>query len=323
MSVTLYDVEALPGTAAASQRARLLVVDDQPINIRALHEVFSADHDVFMATNGAQALAFCRQTPPDLVLLDVVMPDMSGLEVCRALKADAQTESIPVIFVTSLDDPAEEAACWDAGGVDFITKPINALTVRNRVRAHLTLKLQSDLLRRMAWVDGLTGVANRRQFDERLEREWQRCRRAGQPLSASIVDIDHFKAYNDTYGHLAGDDCLRQVAAAIEGSLARAGDLVARTGGEEFTCLLPEIDLDGALTVVENVERAVRALGIVHAGSELGVVTVSIGVASARADGESTIAGLLTQADNGLYRAKRAGRARVCAADGDADASGA
>lgn len=311
MSVILFDVEALPGTATASRRARLLVVDDQPINIRALYEVFSPDHDVFMATNGAQALEFCQQTPPDLVLLDVVMPELSGLEVCRALKADPETQSIPVIFVTSLDDPAEEAACWDAGGVDFITKPINALTVRNRVRAHLTLKQQSDLLRRMAWVDGLTGVANRRQFDERLVREWQRCRRGGQPLSAGIIDIDHFKAYNDTYGHLAGDDCLRQVAGAIERSLVRPGDLVARTGGEEFTCLLPEIDLNGARFAVENVERAVRALGIAHSASEHGMVTVSIGVATALPAGEETAESLLMRADNGLYSAKRAGRARV------------
>ncbi|KRA16325.1 MULTISPECIES: diguanylate cyclase [unclassified Lysobacter] len=322
MNVILFDVEALPGTAAASRRARLLVVDDQPINIRALHEVFSADHDVFMATNGAQALAFCRQTPPDLVLLDVVMPDLSGLEVCRALKADPETQSIPVIFVTSLDDPAEEAACWDAGGVDFITKPINALTVRNRVRAHLTLKQQSDLLRRMAWVDGLTGVANRRQFDERLAREWQRCRRGGQPLSAGIIDIDHFKAYNDTYGHLAGDDCLRQVAAAIESSLARPGDLVARTGGEEFTCLLPEIDLAGARVVVENVERAVRALGISHAASEHGTVTVSIGIATAQPAEEENAESLLNRADSGLYRAKRGGRARV-RSDEDTPTAGA
>lgn len=311
MSVILFDVEALPGTATASRRARLLVVDDQPINIRALYEVFSPDHDVFMATNGAQALEFCQQTPPDLVLLDVVMPELSGLEVCRALKADPETQSIPVIFVTSLDDPAEEAACWDAGGVDFITKPINALTVRNRVRAHLTLKQQSDLLRRMAWVDGLTGVANRRQFDERLVREWQRCRRGGQPLSAGIIDIDYFKAYNDTYGHLAGDDCLRQVAGAIERSLMRPGDLVARTGGEEFTCLLPEIDLNGARFAVENVERAVRALGIAHSASEHGMVTVSIGVATALPAGEETAESLLMRADNGLYGAKRAGRARV------------
>ena len=154
--------------AGESHRERLLVVDDQPMNIRALHEIFAATHDVFMATSGEQALAFCRATPPDLVLLDVVMPQMSGLEVCRRLKQDPETALIPVIFVTALDDPAEEeAACWKAGGVDFITKPINAQTTRNRVRAHLTLKRQADVLRRLAWIDGLTGLANKRQFDER------------------------------------------------------------------------------------------------------------------------------------------------------------
>lgn len=306
--------------AAPTGRARLLVVDDQPINIRALHEVFSADHDVFMATSGEQALAFCRETPPDLVLLDVVMPQMDGLEVCRALKLDPETASIPVIFVTGLDDPQEEAACWDAGGVDFITKPINAQTVRNRVRAHLTLKQQSDLLRRMAWIDGLTGVANRRQFDERLAREWLRCRRGGRPLSVAIIDIDFFKPYNDTYGHLAGDDCLRRVAETIAQGLTRPGDLVARTGGEEFTCLLPEADLAGARVVADRIERAVRTLGIPHGASESGGVTISVGIASAAPDADETAEDLLARADRGLYRAKGGGRGRVCSdADEDAD----
>lgn len=305
--------------AAPAGRARLLVVDDQPINIRALHEVFSADHDVFMATSGEQALAFCRETPPDLVLLDVVMPQMDGLEVCRALKLDPETASIPVIFVTSLDDPQGEAACWDAGGVDFITKPINAQTVRNRVRAHLTLKQQSDLLRRMAWIDGLTGVANRRQFDERLGREWQRCRRGGRPLSVAIIDIDFFKSYNDTYGHLAGDDCLRRVAATIAQCLTRPGDLVARTGGEEFTCLLPEVDLTGARVVAERIERSVRALDIRHSANESGSVTISIGIACAAPGTDETVEDLQARADRGLYRAKGKGRGQVCS-DADDDA---
>ncbi|HEV8693436.1 MAG TPA: diguanylate cyclase [Lysobacter sp.] len=307
------DAQVGEGTPA---RARLLIVDDHPINIRALHEVFSADHDIFMALSGEEALTFCHKTPPDLVLLDVVMPQMDGLQVCRALKQDPETEGIPVIFVTGLDDPEEEAACWDAGGVDFITKPINAKTVRNRVRAHLTLKQQADLLRRMAWIDGLTGVANRRQFDERLLREWKRCLRSGLPLSAAIVDIDFFKAYNDTYGHLAGDDCLRQVAGAVQYSLLRPIDLVARTGGEEFTCLLPEIGLDGARSIAERIESAVRDLHIAHAASALGCVTVSIGIASVEAKMDETPEGLLLRADHGLYQAKGSGRGRVC---GDTD----
>jgi diguanylate cyclase (GGDEF)-like protein len=310
------DTRAAPFNAGDASnfpgRARLLVVDDQPINIRAIHQLFSGDHDVFMATSGEEALAFCRATPPDLVLLDVVMKGLDGLETCRRLKADPDTATIPVIFVTALDDPSEEAACWDAGGVDFITKPVNPRTVRNRVRAHLTLKHQSDLLRRMAWMDGLTGVANRRQFDDRMTREWRRCLRMGVPLSVATIDIDHFKVYNDTYGHLVGDDCLRRVAAAIEANLLRPGDLVARIGGEEFTCVLPDLDATGARKVGERLEGAVRALQIAHAGSPLGVISASVGIATTIPDSASAAEALLERADRGLYRAKDAGRARVC-----------
>lgn len=300
------------GGEGAPGRARLLIVDDHPINIRALHEVFASDHDVFMALTGDQALAFCRKTPPDLVLLDVLMPEMDGLQVCRALKEAPETAGIPVIFVTGLDDPEGEAACWDAGCVDFITKPINARTVRNRVRAHLTLKHQADLLRRTAWIDGLTGVANRRQFDEQLQREWQRCRRSGAALSVAVVDMDCFKAYNDTYGHLTGDDCLRQVAAAAQRSLLRPMDMVARTGGERFTCLLPEVGLDGARTIADRIESAVRDLHIPHAASVVASVTVSIGIASAVASINETTEGLLQRAEQALHRAKSRGRGRVC-----------
>lgn len=302
-----------PPSQSADARARLLVVDDQPINIQALYHSFSAEHDVFMATTGEQALDFCRASPPDLVLLDVVMPGMDGLAVCRELKRDPQLASIPVIFVTALNDAEEEAACWDAGGVDFITKPVNARTVRNRVRAHLTLKHQADLLRQLAWIDGLTGVANRRQFDERLTLEWQRCRRTGKVLSVATLDIDYFKRYNDNYGHLAGDDCLRLVASTMDRCVARPGDLAARTGGEEFSCILPESDLAGCLVVAERIERAIRDLQIPHAGSDLGYVTVSIGVSSTAPVSGMAPSDLLRRADACLYEAKRNGRARVCA----------
>ncbi|GAB3351171.1 diguanylate cyclase domain-containing protein [Lysobacter tyrosinilyticus] len=305
------DVDVRQGEGSQG-RARLLIVDDHPINIRALHEVFASQHDVFMALTGEQALAFCRKTPPDLVLLDVLMPEMDGLQVCRALKEAPETAGIPVIFVTGLDDPEAEAACWDAGCVDFITKPINARTVGNRVRAHLTLKRQADLLRRATWIDGLTGVANRRQFDEQLHRDSQHCRRSGGWLSVALVDIDLFKSYNDTYGHLAGDDCLRQIAAAIQRSLLRPMDLVARTDGEEFTCLLPEIALDGARTIAERIESAVRDLHIPHAANEARSVTVSIGIASTIVGATETPEALLQRVEQALRRAKGSGRGRVC-----------
>ena len=303
----------LPGApiSAPGKPARILVVDDQPLNIVAIHQLFEGEHEMFMATGGEQALAFCRATPPDLVLLDVVMPEPGGLAVCRALAADPATRDIPVIFVTGVDDPDGEAACWDAGGVDFITKPLNFQTVRNRVRVHLTLKRQADLLRRLAWLDGLTGIPNRRHFDDRLDAEWRRCARIDAPLSVVAIDIDHFKRFNDTYGHLAGDEALRAVAQAASACLARPGDLVARTGGEEFVCLLPHVDSDGAAAVAELIRQAVASLSIPHTGSDAGRVTVSLGVASVHPARAGESVDLLQAADRALYRAKAAGRDRV------------
>ena len=303
----------LPGALiiADGQPARILVVDDQPLNIVAIHQLFEGEHEMFMATGGEQALAFCRATPPDLVLLDVVMPEPGGLAVCRALAADAATRDIPVIFVTGVDDPDGEAACWDAGGVDFITKPLNVRTVRNRVRVHLTLKRQADLLRQLAWLDGLTGIPNRRHFDDRLDAEWRRCARLGSPLSVVAIDIDHFKLFNDTYGHQAGDEVLRSVAQAASACVSRPGDVLARTGGEEFICLLPHAQREGATAVAERIRQAVGALEIPHTGSDIGRVTVSLGVASVHPDQADTSADLLRAADRALYRAKADGRDRV------------
>jgi diguanylate cyclase (GGDEF)-like protein len=300
---------------AAAARAKLLIVDDQPVNIRALHQIFAGDHDVFMATNGADAIAFCEASQPDLILLDVVMPELSGLEVCRTLKASPATADIPVIFVTSLNDPEEEGACWDAGAVDFITKPINAKTTRNRVRAHLTLKYQADMLRQLAWVDGLTGIPNKRQIEARSEEEFRRCRREELPLAVAVVDIDYFKAFNDTYGHLAGDDCLRSVAQAIQTAMLRPGDFVGRMGGEEFICIFPDTTLQEATRLLQRIDAAIRALQLPHVGGIDGHVTVSIGVISAVPRSDVTMAALVEQADRALYQAKQQGRARIYAAE--------
>lgn len=304
-------------TAAFSPppRARLLVVDDQPVNIHALFTVFAEDHDVFAATSGEQALAFCRQTPPDLILLDVVMQGMDGLEVCRQIKSDPELRGIPVVFVTGQNNPDEEAACWDAGAVDFITKPVNPRTVRNRVRAHLTLKHQADLLRRLATADGLTGLPNRRQFDERMVVEWQRARRSGARMALLMIDIDHFKAFNDSVGHLAGDDCLRAVAVAIDSAMRRPGDLAARLGGEEFGCILPDTDAAGAVSVADRAQQAITRLRIAHPASAHGAVSASIGVAVATPADGGQPADLLKAADAQLYAAKRDGRARIAVAD--------
>jgi diguanylate cyclase (GGDEF)-like protein len=293
-------------------RPRILVVDDQPTNIQTLYQVLKGDYDVSMATDGSQAIALCQRRPPDLVLLDVVMPGIDGFEVCRRLKADPATRDVPVIFVTARDSTEDETLGLEVGAVDFIGKPVNPPVVRARVRTHIAVKRQADILRSMAFNDGLTGVANRRWFDERLQVEWLRCRRNKLPLSLVLMDLDHFKAYNDRYGHQAGDDCLRAVAAAMKSRLGRPADLLARYGGEEFVCLLPETPLDGASAKADDLGRAVLELNLPHADSATApVVTISRGVATAMPAVDISAAELVQRADEKLYVAKRAGRHRT------------
>jgi diguanylate cyclase (GGDEF)-like protein len=294
------------------RKPRLLIVDDQALNIQALHRVFAADCQVFMATSGAQALQLCSQQLPDLVLLDVQMPDMDGFEVCLRLKADAQLREIPVVFVTAHQDGDTETRGLDCGAVDFISKPFNPAVVRARVRTQLSLKLQSDLLREVAFIDGLTGLHNRRFFDERFNAELQRAQRNKSNLAIALIDVDFFKRYNDHYGHLSGDDCLRAVALALRLVLKRPGDIVCRFGGEEFACVLPETDAAGALAVGRAMEQTVRALRTPHAMSDVAdVVTVSVGMAVGSPSPDWTMESMLSMADSELYRAKAEGRGQV------------
>jgi diguanylate cyclase (GGDEF)-like protein len=304
-------------------KPKLLVVDDQPINIQVMYQAFAGEYQVFMATSGEQALTICKNSPPDLILLDVVMPGIDGFEVCTQLKAQESTRHIPVIFVTAHTDPAQETHGLSLGAVDFIAKPVNPAVVRARVKTHLTLKFQSDLLRKLVFLDGLSGVFNRRYFDQQLGTEWARSSRGGTPLSLILIDVDFFKAYNDRYGHQAGDDCLRMIAVALKAALKRPADLVARYGGEEFACVLPETSFEHAKTIAQDLEAGIRQLNIAHDKSTIApMVTVSIGVASTRsgAPAESSAAVLLSLADKQLYRAKQTGRGRVCGEEIGVDA---
>ncbi|MFZ3285675.1 MAG: diguanylate cyclase [Telluria sp.] len=308
----MNDTAAPPSPASGASLPRLLVVDDQPVNIQVLYQVFADTHQVFMATSGEQALKFCAANPPDLVLLDVSMPAMDGYEVCRRLKADPGTAAIPVIFVTASDDHDSEEMGLAAGAVDFIVKPVNPAIVRARVKTHLTLKHQADLLRNMAYVDGLTGVNNRRHFDERLDIEWRLSVRNSTSLSLIMLDVDFFKRYNDRYGHQMGDECLRQVASVLLGCTRRPADLAARYGGEEFVCLLPETNLDAAIAIARKLNEAVGARRIAHADSATAaVVTISLGVSCMVGQAGSTADQLLRGADAKLYLAKQNGRNRV------------
>jgi diguanylate cyclase (GGDEF)-like protein len=300
----------LTGTFA---RPQLLIVDDQPLNIRLLHQIFQADYDVFVSTSGEDALALCQTKLPDLILLDVLMPGLDGFEVCRRLKRDQRTCEIPVIFVTAQSDASEEEDGLAAGAVDFIAKSASANVMRARVGTLITLKRQSDLLRSLARLDGLTGLTNRRRFDEVLAAEWRRCRRSAKPLSLILIDLDYFKNFNDCYGHQAGDSCLQQVSEALKSALTRPFDLVARYGGEEFVCLLPETPLEGATSRARLLETVIRDLRIPHAKSEVagGIVTISLGVAVAVPASGDECAELILCADRSLYMAKNAGRGQM------------
>ena len=259
-----------------------------------------------------EALEIAREAKPDLILLDVIMPGMNGFAVCKALKADPLTADIPVLFLTALSGDTDEAMALAGGASDFIIKPISPPVLAARVKNHLELKRNRDILRALTLLDGLTGIANRRRFDEQLHQEWLRCGRRAKPLSVILGDVDFFKCYNDGYGHVQGDDCLRRVAKAMAESLHRPGDLAARYGGEEFVCILPETDQEGARAVAETVHQAVAALGLPHEFSEVADhVTISLGVATAWPGECVTPEDLTRHADQNMYEAKRQGRNRV------------
>jgi diguanylate cyclase (GGDEF)-like protein len=287
--------------------AKILVVDDQVINIQAVNALLCEHYTILVATNGEDALKVAEDQLPDLILMDVVMPGMSGKEACMLLKAKEETAEIPVIFITTVSGEKDENECWESGGVDFIAKPFNPHTLKNRVRSHLELKFQKDILLKLAYSDGLTGVYNRRYFDEHYSKLIRLCYRNNLPLSILLLDIDYFKKFNDTYGHIAGDDALRSVAKAISSSLHRPADFVARYGGEEFVVLLPETNAEGAEYVTTNIIKAVSKLKIPHAESECKFLSLSIGVISLKGHSleEEEILELV---DKCLYEAKEQGR---------------
>ncbi|TBV05835.1 diguanylate cyclase domain-containing protein [Stutzerimonas kirkiae] len=289
----------------------VLIVDDQPINIAFTGSALEGICLPVGANDGEQALQLARQHQPDLILLDIRMRTMDGFETCRRLKSDPQTRSIPVIFLTALKDEENEEQGLRAGAIDYISKPFSTPLLRARVRNHLRLYRQQRQLERLAQLDGLTGIANRRTFDELLQSCW--AQQAGkQPLALLMIDIDAFKRYNDSLGHQSGDDAIRRIARCIEASLQRHEDLVARYGGEEFACILPNTDLNGADHLARTIQNAVAALRIEHPDSPTSpFLTLSIGGAAVIPDPQESPRLLLRKADANLYQAKQSGRSRT------------
>ncbi len=291
-------------------RPRILIVDDVPANIKMLREVLKSNYDIIFATSGPDAIELMEpKALPDLILLDIMMPDMDGYEVCRILKSDDLTAKIPIIFITSKDDEEDEIKGFELGAVDYVTKPFSIPVVKARVQTHVELKQQREILENLSSIDGLTGVPNRRNFDEFLDRNWHFCMRAGKAISLIMIDIDHFKTYNDHYGHLEGDECLKQVAAILKNCITRDTDIVARYGGEEFGCVLPVTDMEGVLSIAELMRKSIEALAIPHAQSgTANCVTISLGVASMVPMKDAPSNTIIKVADNALYAAKMSTR---------------
>jgi len=300
--------------------ASILLVDDDPGTIQLMGRILADVGKLRFATNGKDALRLARDSVPDLILLDAEMPGMSGFELLKTLKTESSLTDVPVIFITSHNEAGFEVSALDMGAVDFIAKPLKPSRVLARVKTQLRVKHIADELRRTATTDALTGVSNRRQFDVSLEREWLRAQRSREPVSLLMIDVDHFKLYNDLYGHPQGDACLRCVTQALLSACKRPADLVARYGGEEFMILLPQTPRHGAQFMAQHVLDAVAAFGIVHENTQTThYVSVSVGIgcfddASACWASEShamCAIDLVEAADKALYSAKQAGRAQV------------
>ncbi len=321
---------------------KVLVVDDSPFVCTYIKDTLekAGYQEVLCAANAEEAFACLQLHDPtaksevDLILMDVVMPGMDGIEACRQIKSTAHLKGIPLIIITAKSEEEFLEAAFNAGAIDYITKPLSKVVLLARIRSALTLKREMDRrkareeellgvtrlleeanakLQAQSSLDGLTGIANRRRFEEFMEIEWKRARRNKTPISLIMIDIDSFKAYNDNYGHLAGDDCLKQIARALQKGLKRPGDLLARYGGEEFVVVLPETPLEGAALLAEEMRELIEGLQIAHGCScACPVVTISLGVTTVVPHGSISAKKLLACADRALYQAKQDGRNRVC-----------
>ncbi|HIJ60671.1 MAG TPA: diguanylate cyclase, partial [Nitrospirae bacterium] len=295
-----------------NEKQRILIVDDVTLNIQLLNDVLKDEYEIFFSTNALDTIVMAEKNKPDIVLMDIMMPDINGYELCKQFKENPLFRDIPVIFITALDEIEHESKGLKLGAVDYITKPFNPEIVKLRVSNQLELKRNRDILSNLSRIDGLTGIPNRRAFDEIFAKEWLRAIREGTSISILMIDVDYFKLYNDYYGHSAGDECLKKVAQTIKLTLLRPADFVARYGGEEFVCLLPDTDETGALHTAKKILKAIIDLKLPHPTSLVSNhVSVSIGISNVMASIHSDPSIVLLEADKALYKAKDRGRNNV------------
>ena len=333
-----FSLDQDAGPAFTRLKVRVLLVDDQLIIIEAIRRMFSDQNDIefHYVTEAASAVDTAEQLQPTVVLQDLVMPGVDGFTLIKSYRERASLREVPVIVLSGKEDPKLKAHSFGVGANDYLVKLPDRLELLARVRYHSAshiARLQRDEafrflresqqnlalanieLQKMAALDSLTGIANRRRFDEALRVEWARGQREKKPLSLLMCDIDCFKAYNDTFGHLPGDLCLKKTAAVLTEHLKRPADLAVRYGGEEFAILLPETDLEGAMVVARACRAHMEALAIENPAAPGGIVTLSIGVASALPSPECRSEQLVARADKALYAAKTGGRNRVSRAE--------
>lgn len=304
---------------------KILVVEDSQSMIETLRDYLAqmGIRHPMIAQSGMEALQMFQDSRPDIVLLDAILPDVDGYEIARQIRMlERDGEWTAIIFLTSKTGDEHLARGIEVGGDDYLLKPVTQMVLSAKVRAMQRLiDMQRSLLavthklgaankelQHLSMTDGLTGIANRRFFDEMFLREWRRCGRMQKPMSLIMIDVDHFKLFNDTYGHQVGDDCLKMVASQVALAATRAGDLAARYGGEEFALILGETDGDGAQWVANLIRQRIIDLKMAHGPSSFHYVTVSCGVTSVVPTPKLSLETFLQSADHALYLAKEQGR---------------
>jgi diguanylate cyclase (GGDEF)-like protein len=290
----------------------VLIVDDETPNHIFLTQLLSPEYTVFSTKDGRNAIQKAMDISPDIILLDIMMPGISGYEVLSELKNIDETRDIPVIFITALNTSEDEQKGLALEAVDYISKPFSADVVKLRVRNQIKIVNQMREINRLSMTDQLTGIANRRGFNLLFNREWNRSIRDKSPIGVLLLDVDKFKVYNDTYGHQQGDAVLKEIAKTTTETLERATDFAARWGGEEFIVLLPNTNPDGALKVAEKIRANIERLKIPLPNGETTRVTASIGVNSVIPSRQDCVNEHIEKADKALYLAKQTGRNRVC-----------
>ncbi|NLG53844.1 MAG: diguanylate cyclase [Clostridiales bacterium] len=295
-----------------AENQKILIVDDSAMVLKILYDMLKNEYVVIQAKSGEEALQLAVREIPDLILLDVIMKDMDGYQVCKVFKSDPLTKNIPIIFVSGLNEQNDEKKGLELGAIDYITKPFSEPIVKIRIKNHLELKAYRDFLEQISSLDGLTGIYNRRYFNTYYLREWERAIRERTPISLIIIDIDRFKEYNDNLGHLAGDECLKKISGSIGNSLFRKNDIACRLGGEEFICVLPNTDLPDAVCIAERIAADIEKLNIPHEYSDVKpIITVSMGVGTIIPIENYSYIEFLNMTDRLLYHAKKSGRNKI------------